>query len=137
MTTIVKRKKMPYYPAFGSFRMSKESVNRNSFAPMNIIENNDVYIIELELAGWKKDDIELRLEKETLIISGEMDPTRSEDTKYHMQEFKNQRFFRSVILNEAIDKEAIDAKMKNGILTIELTKISDNELAGRKKIEIK
>ena len=136
MTTIIRRK-MPYYPTFKSFRTENETDRRKDFAPLNIIENDSVYMVELNLAGWQKEDIEMKIEDDTLIISGERKTEIREDNQYHLKEFDNQRFYRSLILNDTIDQESIEAELKDGILKIELKKISEEELKGSKKIEIR
>lgn len=136
MTTIIRRK-MPYYPVFKSFHTERENDRRKDFAPLNIIENDNVYMIELNLAGWQKEDIDMKIEDDTLIISGERKAEATEGNQYHLQEFDNQRFYRSLILNDSIDQESIGAELKDGILKIELKKISEEELKGSKKIEIR
>jgi len=137
MTTIIRRK-TPYYPVFKSFRTEKGTDRRKDFAPLNIIENDNVYKVELNLAGWQKEDVEIKIEEDTLIISGERktDTTEVKD-QYHWQEFDNRRFYRSLILNDSIDQESISAELKDGILQIELKKISEEELKSGKKIEIR
>ena len=136
MTTIVRRK-MPYYPLFRSFRTENDGDNRNNFAPLNIIENDNVYKVELNLAGWKKEDIEIKIEDETLIISGEMTAETNDENQYLLREFNNQKFFRSVILSDAIDQDNIEAELTDGMLRIELKKVPEDDMNLSKKIEIR
>lgn len=143
MTTIIKRStpgmyRKSYHPVFRSFHTRNENDHRKNFAPLNIIENDNVYSVELNLAGWKKDEIDIRIEDETLIISGEK-TTSEEDAnnQYHLQEYSNEKFRRSVILTDEVDQEDIEAKLEDGILRIELKKIPEDELQLSKKIEIR
>lgn len=140
MTTIIRRNpynaRKLYYPEFKSFNAENDSACRNNFAPLNIIQNDHVYRVELNVAGWQKEDIDIKIEDETLIISGERSTDKDDKDQYHLQEFSNQRFFRSVILGDTIDQENIQAELKDGILRIELNRISDEELNVSKKIEI-
>ena len=141
MTTIIRRRTpekslRSFYPVFRSFHAADDVDHRKNFAPLNIIENGNVYKVELNVAGWQKEDIEVKIEDDTLIISGEKTTNSEEKIEYRLQEYNNQRFFRSVILSEEIDQENINAELKDGILTIELKKIPEDELLVSKKIEI-
>lgn len=140
MTTIMRRNpgsfRNPYYPVFKSFYAKNDSVDQNNFAPLNIIKNDHVYKVELNVAGWKKEDIDIKVEDETLIISGERTTENEQEEQYHLKEFSSQRFYRSIILGEEIDQENIQAELKDGILRIELKKLPEEELEVSKKIEI-
>ncbi len=125
-----------YYPVFKSFNTRNGSVDRNTTAPINIIKNNHVYRVEVNLAGWQKEDVDIKVEDDTLIISGEKTTENEKEQEYHLREFSSEKFFRSIILSEEIDQEDIQAELKDGILTIELKKLSDEELNVSRKIEI-
>lgn len=137
MTTVIRKRKTPYYPVFRSFHMENRPDYRKNFTPLNIIENDHVYKIELNVAGWSKEEIEIRIEEDTLIIRGEKEKTESEaNDQYHVREFSNHKFYRSVILSDGVDQENIQAELKNGILLIELTKVKATEAELSRTIEI-
>src|SRR5690606_33572386 len=120
MTTVIRKRKTPYYPVFRSFHMENRLDYRKNFTPLNIIENDHVYKIEMNVAGWSKDDIEIRIEEDTLSIRGEKEKSESEVAdQYHVREFSNHKFYRSVILSDGVDQENIQAELKDGILRIE------------------
>lgn len=138
MTTIIRSRKTPYYPFFRPFHIENAPAYRKNFAPLNIIENDNVYKIELNVAGWSKEDIEIKIEEGTLSISGEKKNTEVEENQqFHVKEFTNTRFFRSVILGDSVDLDGISAELNDGILRIELKKVAEDETDVSKKIEIK
>jgi|SRR5699024_8424361 len=140
MKSIVRIRKLADHPFYPSFRMGGEVNGRNNSAPMNIIQNDDVYKVELALPGWTKDEVRIEIEDNTLKISGEKSQEKEkevkEDQTVHRQEFYTNRFYRSVILNETVNQEEISAKMENGILIIDLKKYSKEEKPGFRKVEI-
>lgn len=138
MTTIIKSRKTPYYPIFRPFHIENSTGYRKNFAPLNIIENDNVYKVEMNVAGWSKEDIEIRIEEDTLTIRGEKQNTEAEENEqFHVKEFTNSRFFRSVILSDSVDVEGISAELTDGILRIELKKLAEEETDVSKKIEIR
>lgn len=138
MTTIIRSRKLPYHPFFRPFRIENSDGYRKNFAPLNIIENDNVYKIELNVAGWTREDIEIKIEDGTLSISGEKKHSEVEEQEqFHVREFSNSRFYRSVILGDSVDQDEISAELKDGILHIELKKQKEDEVDLIKKIEIK
>lgn len=109
---------------------------KNTFHPnVDISEDDKSYSIKVELPGMKKDDISVNLDKNKLTISGERKFEKEEKNKhYHLVESGYGSFSRSFILDEAIDKESIDANFENGILNLVLTK-KESEVS--RKIDIK
>jgi len=92
----------------------------------NIIENEQVYQLEMAVPGFSKEDFKINLEKDILTISaGKETDEKSEEKNeqaYRMREFGCRNFSRSFTIPEAIDKDAIKAEYQNGILMITLPK---------------
>lgn len=95
----------------------------NYFPRMNIQEFADSYHIEAELPGVKKEDIEIKLQDDHLVISGEKKGVR-EETKndYRRIERASGSFYRSVSIPRDIDKDKITAELSDGILKIDIAK---------------
>lgn len=129
-------KKLARRRDFPHFHRGHFDVYRNNFAPMNIIENDNVYLIEMELPGWDKKDVQMEIDNDTLKIFGDASSETEESGTVHLKEFHTKRFYRSVILNEEVKKEEIKAELENGILTVELKKYSKEERPGYKKVEV-
>ncbi len=101
---------------------------------VDIIENVDSFIIKAELPGITKEDISIDLKDSTLTISGEKKTEKTDESKtYHKTEISYGKFSRSfqIPLDIAVDK--IEAKFKDGILTLTLPKGEEEK---PKQIEI-
>jgi len=94
------------------------------FSPkVDITEDENHFTLYVQLPGIKKENVNVEIVKNTLTISGERTFKKENDTrKFHSIESFEGKFKRSFKLNENIDKSQVDAKMEDGILTIELKK---------------
>lgn len=106
----------------------------------DIKEKKDKYIIEMDLPGYDKENINLELNNGYLEVSAkvEKEDKNDEDEKF----VRRERFFgecsRSFYVGEDITQEDINAEFKNGTLKIEIPKKEEQEkLPETKKIEIK
>ena len=102
----------------------------------NIKEEETKYHVELSAPGYKRDDIKVSVEDDTLTITGEL-KTENEAKKenYVKREFRSGNFKRSFNLNGMVNLEKIDAKYEDGILKIDLPKI-ENEVKKLKEIKV-
>lgn len=101
--------------------LPKKSFNR-ARVPVNIIENTDMYKIQLAIPGVSKEDVQIEIENLGLTISYEAAETKNEDDKFLRQDFIIPSFKRSFNLSEQIDTDNIKAQFINGILNISLPK---------------
>jgi HSP20 family protein len=86
------------------------------FPPVNIVEKNDHYHLQVSAPGFEKGDFNLKLEGDTLTISAEKkEETKSETDKVIRKEFSSKSFKRTFTLDEKIDAANINAKYENGI----------------------
>ena len=102
---------------------------------VNVSETEKEVILEAEMVGLSKEDINLELKNDQLIISGKSrveDPLKGYAALY--RERCPLEYTRSFLLGDTIDKGKIDAQYENGILKVTLQKV---EAAHPKKIEIK
>lgn len=89
----------------------------------DIQETDEAYLMEVELPGYKKDDIEIELKDNTLTITAKKDESIEEEKQnYIHRERKRGSYQRCFTIDENIDVENIAAEFKNGILNLELPK---------------
>jgi len=93
---------------------------------INVKENDKEYCVELAVAGAKKEDFELNLTNDGMLSvkfehKSECEKGKKNE-KYWRKEFCYSEFERSFTLPEDINKDAIAAKVENGILEITLPK---------------
>lgn len=104
---------------------------------VDIYETPDKIILKADLPGISLDDIELKIENNTLTIRGErrMDKeTKQED--YHRIERAYGSFSRSFTLPNTVDVDKVKAEHKNGILEVILPKKEETK-PKKIKIEVK
>ncbi|MDR1543364.1 MAG: Hsp20/alpha crystallin family protein [Prevotellaceae bacterium] len=108
---------------------------------INIKEYKTGFEVEIAAPGLKKEDFSIRIdEDDNLVISAEK-KTESEveenERHYIRKEFGYVAFTEKLSLPENADKEAVTAKFDNGVLTISVPKVSEEELKkAQKTIEI-
>ena len=112
------------------------STRQSSFAPsIDISETEKQYIIDVEIPGIDKKDIELNVDNNTLTISGERKFEKEEDGKqFHRVESHYGTFSRTFTLPDNANTESINATYNNGILNITVDK---SEKSLKKQIKIK
>ncbi len=99
---------------------------------INVIEDEKKYTVEVAAPGMCKEDFDIQInENNDLVIK--MEKKTSSETgnkeeekcncRYLRREFSYTKFQQTLILPEDVDKEIINAKVENGVLTIDLPKI--------------
>ena len=96
----------------------------NQFVPpVDIRETGDSLEFLVELPGFEKDQIEIKVERGHLVLSGERKWNReAKEENYHRVERSYGRFQRTFALPSAVEPGKITANLKNGVLHIVLPK---------------
>ena len=89
----------------------------------DVIENEKEFQVELLLAGLKKEDIRIDVEKDVLTIKAERKEVK--DLKYNRKETYFGKYERSFVLPDTVDKENIRASFVDGILKVVIPKLKD------------
>lgn len=93
----------------------------------DIKETEDAYIVEAEMPGVKKENVELVCEKGVLAITAKTNGETTEEKEgYIRRERMTGEMTRRFEL-EDIDEEKISAKMEDGILTVTLPKSAESK----------
>ena len=107
---------------------------------INVLETPDAYQLELAAPGMTKADFDIHLDEEgDLVIKMEKKGSENEQKKGHYvrREFSYTKFQQTMLLPEDTDREAIAAKVENGVLTVNLPKIKKAEAEkARKQITV-
>ena len=124
LTTFDRNKFIPYSIGFDNlfdrlFDIDLES--SNTYPPYNIskVDDNN-YIIEMALAGFNKDDIEIELADSELTVRSKKREDSNKDVNLIHQGISHRSFNRKFTLSEEILVK--NAEMKNGMLIIKLEK---------------
>lgn len=89
---------------------------------VDIVEDADKILITADLPGVSQEQLELQVDKDTLVLKGERKLTRSESEHYRRFERAGGNFERTFRLPPTVDVEKISAAMKDGVLTLTLPK---------------
>ena len=106
----------------------------NGTAPaVNVKETDKEYTMEIASAGLKKEFVRIDLDDEgNLNVALENKMEHKEEKKkehYLRREFAYSNYQQSYVLPEDVDREKISAKVNDGVLTIELPKLSPKKEA--------
>ncbi len=91
--------------------------------PVDVYEDEHKVTLKLEVPGINQDDVDVRLENNTLTVSGERKFEKEEkEENFHRIERRYGSFARSFTLPNTLDPESVTANYENGVLKIELAK---------------
>jgi HSP20 family protein len=108
--------------AFSRF-VSEPQGNRPWSPAVDIYETENELVLKADLPEVELGDIDVRVENQTLTISGERKFERKDSDKgYHRIERSYGTFQRSFAVPNTFDTEKIGASFKNGVLTVSLPK---------------
>ncbi|HNY66648.1 MAG TPA: Hsp20/alpha crystallin family protein [Deltaproteobacteria bacterium] len=95
----------------------------NTYLPnVDISEDKDGIYLTADMPGVGDKDVNITLENDVLTIEGKVVPDAVEGHAAVYREYGVGDYFRSFILTEAIDRDRIEAKIKDGVLSIVLPK---------------
>jgi HSP20 family protein len=113
----------------------------NSTAPaINVKESDKAYTVELAAPGMKKEDFNVHINDEgNLVVKMESKQEHKDEdksTRYLRREFSYSKYEQTLILPDDVKKDAISARVENGVLTVELPKIVEEKVKVSRQIEI-
>ncbi len=97
---------------------------------VNIMEQEDAYVLSALVPGLKAEDLNIQVLENMISIEGEY---QSADAEYLLNELPSGAFRRALRLPAEIQSEKVQAKIADGVLTLNLPKA---ESAKPKKINI-
>ena len=107
---------------FGEFGLSQSNKGDNVWSPpIEVSERDGNYLVRVELAGVKPEDVKLEITDHAVMLQGERKVER-EETKdgVHLTERRYGRFYRSVPLPEGAKIDEARAKLDNGVLELKV-----------------
>jgi HSP20 family protein len=96
---------------------------------VDIREDQDHIYVEAELPGFKKEEVDITLESQTLTISAErkIEKKEGEGAQHLLRERRFTRFQRSFTLPPTVDEQSVNAQLNEGVLTITLNKREESK----------
>ena len=109
--------------------------NASNLMKTDVKETEDGYTVDIDLPGFKKDEIKLQLQKGYLTVSAAKNVNNDEKDK-NGKYVRRERFAgnvrRSFYVGEKVKEEEIHPKFENGILTFQLPKENKNAVEEKK-----
>ena len=102
--------------------------------PVDIIEGEDGLFLIADMPGVDENSVDITLEKNVLTIYGTVDPEIPGNRRLVSAEYGIGDYQRSFTLSDEIDREKIEATVKNGVLRLTLPRA---EAAKTRKIPVK
>ena len=100
----------------------------------DMYEDQDKLVIKTDMPGINKEDLDITLEGDRLIIKAEKKEEVNEDATHHTHERYYGQYFRSVTLPYPVKENEISATFDNGVLEITFPKAEEVKA---KRIEVK
>lgn len=98
--------------------------NRAFLVPFDLKENDDEYVIELDLPGFDKNEISITVENNVLLVSAERETQEEEDNTYQVlhRERLAQKYERKIKFRRPIDTTKASVEYNDGVLVVKLPK---------------
>src|ERR1700734_2559010 len=91
--------------------------------PVDIFEDENKLGLKIEIPGIRQEDIDVRLENNTLTVKGERNfQSEGKEENFHRVERRYGSFYRALTVPNTIDPESIKADYDAGVLRLELQK---------------
>lgn len=108
------------------FPTSRVSNLSNFDLAIDLVENEDTFVVTADLPGLKREDIEITFDQDVLTIKGETRVEEErEEAKMHIRERRFGSFVRSLRMPRVIDADNINADYTDGILKVTLPKTEE------------
>lgn len=108
----------------GPFAAEENGRSASTFVPaVDVYEDDAKLVLKLEVPGVKPEDLDIRVENQTLSIKGERRfETNEKAENFHRIERRFGSFVRSFTLPQTVDVESVTASSDAGVLTVSLAK---------------
>lgn len=94
--------------------------------PVNILENEEAYVMTFELPGVSKKEVDITFKNDVLTVSGDKTiDSKANKSVFHRFERSNGKFQLAFYIHEKINPDAISASFSDGVLTITLPKAEE------------
>lgn len=145
--SMTEQKRAVRHPLFGNwFPVSLvDDLFDQNFAPLmrtgfeahlDLSEKENEFQIKVDLPGVSPEEVDIRIDKNTLTISGERSSEKESDpdSQYHRLERISGKFSRTVVLPGPVDEENASASFESGVLKINIPKAAGSK---PRRIDIK
>jgi len=114
----------PFFDDFMDEFLNNRLIKSSFISPkINLINKGDKFLLEAELPGMEKKDIEVEIQDDRITIKGERKTSEEhKEENYYHKETTYGKILREIDLPEKINTETASAHYENGVLKLELPK---------------
>jgi HSP20 family molecular chaperone IbpA len=104
-------------------KKQETTIPARTFLPTtDIFETSDALIVHLEMPGVDRDNIDISVENDVLMVSGRIDFSKYQGLQPVYTEYNIGHYGRSFQLSNKIDQGKISAEIDDGLVTVTLPK---------------
>ena len=111
----------PSWPRLTDQRRSGIGMDAEFIPLADVEETDDAYMVEMELPGVDKKDVNVELSGRRLTVTGERKEKERKGTVRRRTRMVG-RFRYEILLPSSIDEQTVDAKLNDGVLTLRIPK---------------
>lgn len=104
--------------------------NIPNYPPFNVRRNGNTYTIEIAVAGFAQNEIDITIDGGKLVVKGNSESVEAEDTDYLFKGIATRAFTRAWAIGD--EYEVKDAELFNGVLKIALDQLVPEEKKAKK-----
>jgi HSP20 family protein len=117
-----------------AFGVAPVDVTEGPWIPLaDVSETDDAYVVEVDLPGANRDQIDIQVQDRELVITGEI-PESGQEGRRHRRSRRAGRFEFHTYLPGDVNADSVNAQLSDGVLTVTVPKA---EKAKPRHIEIK
>lgn len=107
---------------FGRWALDSEAM------AIDLVDRDDEFVATVDLPGFEREDVDIQVTDHTLRIEAEYEESLDEEAERLIRhERRHESTKRSIRLPEEVDKDGVNARLQNGVLTVRLPKIETEE----------
>jgi len=107
-------------------RQEEQTIPGRFYVPAtDIFETDEALTLILEMPGVGKNSVDIQIENDLLRVEGKIDYSAYKDVEPVYTEYNVGHYTRTFALSNKIDRDAITARVEDGVLTLTLPKSKD------------
>jgi len=120
----------------GRERLEEPTFVSGGWVPLaDVYETPEAYVLELELPGLGRDDVEIQVQVDELVVRGERRPLPGGRPEvFHRLERRNGPFARGFRFTEEVNPDAVSAEFRDGLLRLQVPKVQPR--AGARSVRV-
>lgn len=108
------------------FETPREETMRVWNLPIDVVENEDAYVVKASIPGVEAENLDVVLEDNVLTIKAEVaEEAVTENEQIHIRERRTGSFSRSLRFPMDVNSDAIEANYSNGVLSLNVPKAEE------------